>query len=167
MNLTLILAAPALQWQAAFKKTKKKTDILTGITMLLMVEKSIRVICHSIYWYATLLKNIFLRWWIMKFYEKQWAMWENRDIKLGITETRRNYLVSVPKNHTTKFFAKYLLATEMKKFEILINKPIYLGLSILELSKILMYKFWHDQVKTKYCEKQNCITWIKTVSLYT
>ena len=33
------------------------------------------------------------------------------------------------------------------------NKPIDLGLSILELSKILMYGFWYDYVKPKYGEK--------------
>ena len=33
------------------------------------------------------------------------------------------------------------------------NKPAYLGLSILELSKILMYDFWYDYVKPKYSEK--------------
>ena len=33
------------------------------------------------------------------------------------------------------------------------NKPVQLGLSILKLSKILMYKFWHDYVKLKYGEK--------------
>ena len=33
------------------------------------------------------------------------------------------------------------------------NKPVYLGLWILELSKILMYKFWYDYVKPKYGKK--------------
>ena len=33
------------------------------------------------------------------------------------------------------------------------NKSVYLGLSILELSKILMHKFWYDYVKPKYGEK--------------
>ena len=33
------------------------------------------------------------------------------------------------------------------------SKPVYLGLSILELSKIFMYKFWYDYVKPKYEEK--------------
>ena len=33
------------------------------------------------------------------------------------------------------------------------NRPVYLGLSILELSKILMYEFWHGYVKPKYGEK--------------
>ena len=39
-----------------------------------------------------------------------------------------------------------------------LNKPVHLGLSILELSKILMYEFWYDNVKSKYLEKQNCVT---------
>ena len=45
----------------------------------------------------------------------------------------------------------------MKKTEILMNKTVYLGLSILELSKILMYEFWYDYLKPKYCEK-HCIS---------
>ena len=35
----------------------------------------------------------------------------------------------------------------------LMNKSVYLGLSVLELSKILMYEFWYDYVKLKYGEK--------------
>ena len=47
------LSAPGLLWQAAFKKTKVKLDLLADINMLLMVEKGIREgICHSIYRYA-------------------------------------------------------------------------------------------------------------------
>ena len=38
------------------------------------------------------------------------------------------------------------------------NKPVYLGLSILELSKILMYEFWYDYVKPKM---QNFVIWIR------
>ena len=33
------------------------------------------------------------------------------------------------------------------------NKAVYLALSILEISKIMMYEFWYDHVKTKYAEK--------------
>ena len=33
------------------------------------------------------------------------------------------------------------------------NKPVYLGLSIVELSKMLLYEFWFDYVKPKYDEK--------------
>ena len=52
-----------------------------------------------------------------------------------------------------KVFHRKLLAIEMKKTEILMNKPVYLGLSILELSKILMYEFWYNYVKPKYGER--------------
>ena len=52
-----------------------------------------------------------------------------------------NYLVSVPNYHITFFFTENLLAIEMKKAEILMNKPVHEGLFILELSKILFYSF--------------------------
>ena len=39
---------------------------------------------------------------------------------------------------------------EMKKNKVKMKKPIYLGLSILEISKILMYEFWYDYMKPKY-----------------
>ena len=69
----------------------------------------------------------------------------HRDIKLFTTERSKNYLVSEPNYHTTKFFTEHLLTIEMKKrTEVLMNKPACLGLSILELSKILMYEFWCD-----------------------
>ena len=55
-----------------------------------------------------------------------------RDIKLVATESRRNYLVSEPNYHTIKFFTENLLAIEMKKFQIFMNKSVYLVLSILD-----------------------------------
>ena len=60
---------------------------------------------------------------------------KHRDIKLVTTERRRNYLVSEPNYHTAKFFTENLLAIEMKKTQILMNKFVYLGLSLLDLSK--------------------------------
>ena len=56
--------------------------------------------------------------------------------KLLETDRRRNYLVSELNYHTTKFFTESLLAIEMKKTQILMNKPIYLVLSVLDLSKM-------------------------------
>ena len=78
---------------------------------------------------------------------------KHRDIKFVTTERRRNYLGSEPTYHTTKFFTEHLLGIETKKSEILMNKPVYLVLSMLELSKILMYQFWYDYVKAKYGKK--------------
>ena len=46
-----------------------------------------------------------------------------------------------------------LLAKEMRKIKVKMNNPIYLGLSILEISKILMYEFWYDYIKLKYQHK--------------
>ena len=40
----------------------------------------------------------------------------------------------------------------MKKTQIFMNKPVYLGLSILDLGKTVMHEFWHDSVKPKYGE---------------
>ena len=90
-----------------------------------------------------------------------------RDIKLVTTERRRNYLVLEPNYHTTKFFTKHLLAIEMKKMQILMNKPVYLGFSILELSKIFMYDIWHGYVKLRYSKKSKlCYMGIHSFILY-
>ena len=42
---------------------------------------------------------------------------------------------------------------EMKKTEVKMNKPMYLGQAILDISKILMYEFWYDYLKPKYGDK--------------
>ena len=78
-------------------------------------------------------------------------MRKDRNIKLVTTERRRNYSVPEP-NYHTKFFTENLLAIEMRKTQRSMNKPVYLGLSILDLSKTVMYKFWYDYAKPKYGE---------------
>ena len=79
---------------------------------------------------------------------------KRRDIKLVTTEKRSNYLVSEPNYHTTKNLTEHLLAIEMeKKTETLMNKSVCLGLSMPELSKILMYDFIYDYLKPKYGKK--------------
>ena len=45
-----------------------------------------------------------------------------------------------------------VVAIEMKKVKVKTNKPIYLGMSILDISKIPMYEFWYDYLKPKYKE---------------
>ena len=76
-----------------------------------------------------------------------------RDIKLVTTDKRRNQLASEPNYHTTKYFSDNLLAMEMKKTRVKMNKPIYLGMSILGISKTLMFEFWYDYIKPKYQDK--------------
>ena len=75
---------------------------------------------------------------------------KHRDIKLVTTDTRRNQLVSEPNYHTTKYFSENILAIEMKKIKGKMNKPAYLKLSTLDISKTLMYELWYDYIKPKY-----------------
>ena len=75
---------------------------------------------------------------------------KHRDIKLVTTDKKRNKLVSEPNYHTTNCISENLSIIEMKKTKVKMNKPIYLRLSILEISKILMYEFWYDYMKPKY-----------------
>ena len=55
---------------------------------------------------------------------------KHRDIKLVTTDKRRNQLVSEPNYHTRKYFSKSLLATEMKKAKLKMNKPVILHVNI-------------------------------------
>ena len=75
---------------------------------------------------------------------------EHRDIRLVTTDKARNQLVSERTYHTTKCFSENLLAIEMKNMKVKTNKPVHLGLSILEISKTLMYEFWYHYMKPKY-----------------
>ena len=64
-----------------------------------------------------------------------------RDIRLVTSEKRRKRLVSEPNHHSCKKCSDHLKAIEMKKTRAKLNKPLYLGMSILDISKMLMYKF--------------------------
>ena len=78
---------------------------------------------------------------------------KHRDMKLVKTDKKRNKLVSEPNFHTMKLIDNNLAIIEMRKVKVKMNKPIYLGLSILDISKITMYEFWYDYVKIKYQDK--------------
>ena len=75
---------------------------------------------------------------------------KHRDIKLVKTDHKRNKLVSEPNYQTMNLISENLSIIEMKKVKVKMKKPIYLGQSILEISKIIMYEFWYDYVKNKY-----------------
>ena len=73
-----------------------------------------------------------------------------RDIKLVTTDKKRSKLVSEPNYHTMNYISEDLSIIEMKRTKVKMNKPIYLGLSIIDISKILMYEFWYNYMKPKY-----------------
>ena len=98
----------------------------------------------------------------------------HRNIKLVTTNKQRSKLASEPNYHSTKYISKDLLIMEMKKTEVKMNKPIYLGQAILDISKTLMYEFWYNYIKPKYGDKARlCYTdtdsfviYIKTKDFY-
>ena len=81
---------------------------------------------------------------------------KHRDIKLVTTDKRRSKLVSESNYHTINLISEDLSIIEMKKTKVKMNKPIYLGLSLLEISKTLMYEFWYDYMKPKYNDVKLC-----------
>ena len=99
---------------------------------------------------------------------------KHRDIRLVKSDKKRNILASEPNYHSTKCISEDLLIMEMKKREIYMNKPIYLGQAILDISKALMYEFWYDyllpmyreNIKSCYMDTDSFIIYVKTDDFY-
>ena len=87
------------------------------------------------------------------------------DIKLVTTDKKRSKLVSEPNYHTINLISEDLSIIEMKKTKVKMNKPICLGLSILEISKILKPKY-NSNVKLCYMDTDSFIMNIKTNDFY-
>ena len=75
------------------------------------------------------------------------------DVKLGNTEEKLRKLVAKPNFKSCKIFNENLVSVHMKKTSLTMNKPVYLGMCILELSKTIMYDFHYNYIKPKYGEK--------------
>ena len=92
---------------------------------------------------------------------------KHRHIKLVTTDEKRSKLVSEPNDHTTKRFSENLLEIKMKKIKVKMNKPVYIGMSVLDISKTLMYKLWYDCKKPKYEDRAKlCYTDTDSVIIY-
>ena len=79
------------------------------------------------------------------------------DIKLITNEKEAKKLISKPNFHHRTIFTENLIAVHMKKTKVYYNKPIYLGMCILDLSKTLMYDFHYNYIKKKYGEGANLL----------
>ena len=77
----------------------------------------------------------------------------HKDIKLVTSDKRRKRLVSEANYHSHTKHSGHLMAIEMKKTRVKMTKPLHLGMSILDISKILMYEFWYDYINPKYGKK--------------
>ena len=92
----------------------------------------------------------------------------HKDIKLVTSDKRIKRLVSKPNYHSHKKFSDHLMAIEMKKIRVKMIKALYLGMSILDISEILMYEFcnyispkYGDKAKLCYTDTDSCIIFIK------
>ena len=72
------------------------------------------------------------------------------DFELVTIDKRTNQLALETNYHTSIYFSENFLAIEMKKTKVKMNKPVYLRISILNISETLMYEFWFDYIKPKY-----------------
>ena len=77
----------------------------------------------------------------------------HRYIKLLILDKRRKRLVSEPNYHSLKNFSEHSMTIETKKIRVNVTKPLYLGMSMLDISKILMYEFQYDYINPKYGDR--------------
>ena len=93
---------------------------------------------------------------------------KHRDIKLVTTEYKRNKLAREPNYHSTKCISKHLLVMEMKKTEVKMNKPVYLGQAVLDLSKTYQISYFFccdDSVKSRRIFKPQYTRYLTTICL--
>ena len=75
------------------------------------------------------------------------------NVKLVDTGEQFKKLTAKPNYESRKIFNENLVSVHMKKTSLTMNKPVYLGMSILELSKIIMFDFHYKYIKPKYGNK--------------
>ena len=79
------------------------------------------------------------------------------DIKLVLDDAKRKALTEKPHCLGFRIFKENLAAVEMRKIQCLINKPFYVGFSVLELSKLHMARFHYEHMMRKYQEKASLL----------
>ena len=100
---------------------------------------------------------------------------KHRNIKLVTTEEKYLYMVMKPNFKSGVLFGENLMGCEMAKIKVVMNKPVYLGQAILDLSKIMMYEFHYDYMVPKYGDRlklcymdtDSLVCHIKTDDFYT
>ena len=90
---------------------------------------------------------------------------KHRNIKLVITEEKYLHTVMKPNFKSGVLFGENLMGCEMGKIKVIMNKPVYLGQVILDLSKIVMYEFHYDYMVPKYGLEKLKLCYMDTDSL--
>ena len=75
------------------------------------------------------------------------------NVKLVNSENKARKLIAKPNYRSSKIFSENLISVHMKKTSLLMNKPVYLGACILDLSKTIMYEFHYNYIKPMYGDK--------------
>ena len=88
----------------------------------------------------------------------------HRGVKLKTTEKKETIWCQNVTNILQSFHRKFI---KMRNIQILMKKPVYLGLSMLDLGKTVMRAFWNDYGRPKYSKKAKFVIWIETVSMST
>ena len=90
---------------------------------------------------------------------------KHRNIKLVTTEEKFKKLVMKPNFKSSVLFGENLMGFEMGKVKVVMNKPVYLGQVILDLSKLVMYKLHYDYMRRKYDYQNLKLCYMDTDSL--
>ena len=90
---------------------------------------------------------------------------KHRNIKLVTTEEKYLCTVMKPNFKSGVLFGENLMGCEMGKIKVVMNKPVYLGQVILDLSKIVMYEFHYDYMVPKYDLEKLKLCYMDTDSL--
>ena len=62
-------------------------------------------------------------------------------------------MIAKPNFHSRSIFSENLIAVELRKLEVKLNKPIYVGMCILEISKLRLYEFHYEYIIPLYRDK--------------
>ncbi len=158
--------SPGLAWDAMLKYTGTELDLLSDSDMYLMIEKGIHCFMRS---YIDLNTNMrtkgttdfekdFYKLMNNSVFGKTMENVRNRvSVKLVTDKESLNKLVRKPNFEKVTEFDENLVAVHMKRTTVKLCKPIYLGMSILDLSKTLMCRFHYEYVKPKWGDKVNLL----------
>ena len=73
-----------------------------------------------------------------------------RDVKIVLDEKKARKLISRPSLEQCKIYEENLVAIQLKRNKVILNKPSYIGLTVLEISKLIMYDFHYDFIMKKF-----------------
>ena len=79
------------------------------------------------------------------------------DIRLRTDDISAEKLFSKPNHEGSTIFSENLMAVHIKKTELIFNKPVYFGMSILDISKTLIYDFHYNYIKKSMGQKRHCL----------